>query len=471
MGNEINKYEIEFQNFIRQKIEDKNNKYLVSFCSKIDNLNLLSIFETIQKRSNQFFYFQKPEEHYSFLGVGNLYSASANGTNRTIATEKNFEGLSDVLINNWDDFGLKFVPLVLGGMKFSSNRKKSNWDDFADSDWFIPQYILFHVNNNNYIIHNTFYKLSDKKNIYSETDFIFNLIKDTVDKPLENADIQVTSTTEDNLIEKEQWIKKVNSALKEIDLNKYSKIVLSRNVTLTFKTEFSLAPLIQQLGNKYPRCYIFAFRKKDSIFFGASPEKLAKLSNGTIEADALAGSLPRGKTNKEDEDLEKQLLNSQKNLAEQNAVVDFIANSFSQFSSEIEYSNQPKIKKLPNIQHLWTPIKAKLTGKHSIFSILKNIHPTPAICGTPWSIALDSINETEEHDRGLFAGIIGWFNFNHQGDFAVAIRSALLKDNQVNAFAGCGIVLGSDPILEYEESKLKLMPILSLFKHETIGQP
>jgi menaquinone-specific isochorismate synthase len=76
----------------------------------------------------------------------------------------------------------------------------------------------------------------------------------------------------------------------------------------------------------------------------------------------------------------------------------------------------------------------------------------------------------ENHSRGLFAGMIGWFNFDNEGEFAVAIRSAILKADRVHAFAGCGIVEGSDPESEFEETELKLQPILSLFKDEKVYQ-
>ena len=146
--------------------------------------------------------------------------------------------------------------------------------------------------------------------------------------------------------------------------------------------------------------------------------------------------------------------------------MDFIAKSFSSFTEDIEYDPKPIIRKLPNIQHLWTPIKAKLKSNRPVFSFLKEVHPTPAICGVPWTAAMSQILKQENHNRGLYTGAIGWFNFRNEGEFAVAIRSALLQKNRLFAFAGCGIVKGSDPQTEFEETKLKLKPILSLFDYE-----
>ncbi len=251
----------------------------------------------------------------------------------------------------------------------------------------------------------------------------------------------------------------------------FEKIVLSRQVAIELSDSPPIYEILNRLSEEYVNTYVFAYKNNTSVFFGASPEKLAKIRDGWIEADALAGSISRGVDEKDDDILANELLTSKKNLAEQRAVVKFIKESFSSFADIDNSGEMPVIKKLPNIQHLWTPIKAKLHADRNIFSILQEIHPTPAICGVPWSAAISSIRDMENHRRGLFAGIIGWFNFENEGEFAVAIRSALLRQKKIYAFAGCGIVEGSDPVKEYEESELKLKPILSLFENEKIYQP
>ncbi|MCK7528226.1 MAG: chorismate-binding protein [Ignavibacteriales bacterium] len=96
---------------------------------------------------------------------------------------------------------------------------------------------------------------------------------------------------------------------------------------------------------------------------------------------------------------------------------------------------------------------------------MSSLFPTPAVCGIPKEQSLKMIEKTEDFDRGLFSGVIGWFNADNYGEFFVTIRSALVKDNKLYAYAGCGIVEGSDPQEEFDESKLKLKPILSLFNN------
>jgi len=443
---------------------------LISVAVEIEKINFRNLTDYFSAKKETFLFWERRESAYSFLGVGSLFTAAADGNNRTKQTERQIEELRDGFINNWDEFNLESLPLILGGMKFSANHTSELWNDFHDSEWFIPDFLLFSSGGKTFLIHNFFYCLkSENRFVENVEEFLNGLI--TSAPALKSGDeFLIVDSNEEDASEKNEWVEKVERTLEEIRKGIFTKIVLSRSISLKFDGSPNLSPLLAELSEKYPRCFIFAFHKNDSTFFGASPERLAKLHNGIIEADALAGSLPRGKTPEEDKRLEEELLNSKKNLAEQNVVVEFIAESFSDFTSDIEYSKEPIVRKLPNIQHLWTPIKAKLTEGQNVFSILKTIHPTPAICGSPWTVALDSIIKTENYDRGLFAGIVGWFNFNNEGEFAVSIRSAIVKGEELHAFAGCGIVEGSDPILEYEETKLKLKPILSLFKYETANK-
>lgn len=448
------------------------NNRLISFAFTAPFFNFSNLVNSLQASHQTFFFWQKPDEDYTILGIGELFCVKDYDRERTELSKKGIEKWVDNYFHNFSDYNLKSTPLFMGGMKFSPEGKSGDtiWNDFADSDWFIPETILLKQNQQVYIIHN-FLKGNESNNELHEK-------LNEQEKNIEKLKIEFSNGTKETIEEsnlndvkeKEQWIEKVNAALQQISQGNYKKIVFSRRVNLKLSHEPVLYDKLKSLANDYPRCYIFAYGKNESIFFGASPEKLAKINAGWVEADALAGSTPRGKDKEEDEKLAAELLSSRKNLNEQLTVVDFITNSFSSFTDEIIYDEKPRIRKLSNIQHLWTPIKAKLKPGNSVFSILKEIHPTPAICGVPWSGALDFIKVNEGYNRGFYAGIIGWFNFELQGEFAVAIRSALLKRTNLYAFAGCGIVEGSDPEQEFEEAELKLKPILSLFPHEKVYQ-
>lgn len=439
------------------------SKTLSSLIFDFEEIDFTSILNNIQKREEVYFHTTHVEENISFLGFDSIFQIQTSGKSRLADTEKKIIELEKYFISNWNEFNLDSIPLFLGGMKFSINNTGGLWNDFADSEWFIPKFLFFEFHSKPYLIYNFFGSRTSQNDINTDFEILNSLLQTNLVDNKQIGRIVISS----NGKEKEGWIRNIKKALEEIDSGKVQKIVLSRQVDIELESKINISKIIKRLGERYPRCYVFAFRKNDSIFFGASPEKLAKISNGWIEADALAGSVARGESEENDELLANSLLTSKKDLAEQKIVVSFIRDSFSQFCDEIIFDENPIIRKLPNIQHLWTPIKGKINSNESIFTILKELHPTPAICGVPWNKALDSIIEMEPHDRGLFSGMIGWFNFNNEGEFAVAIRSALLKNRSIYAFAGCGIVKGSDPEFEYAESELKLRPILSLF--ETIN--
>jgi len=461
-------YKINKHSFLlKNNSNNRGSKSLFSFAFQYEDLDLRNPLSQLKNNLIQYFYTSTPELKIKFLGIDSLISINENGNERVKDTSVKIRELNLSHKNNFDQFNLGSIPLFLGGMKFSPGDKNQLWNDYSDSDWFIPKFLLYHTNGANFIVYN----------FYSEiiTDADFNLYDIELKKYLESSPVnntapvcEVIKSNYNDPLEKNKWITNVTSALSQIENKKFHKIVLSRQVDLELSCTPDFSKISEQLEKEFPKCYIFLYRKNSSTFFGASPEKLAKISNGWVEADALAGSARRGKDIEEDEKLAEELLSSKKNLNEQRAVVEFISHSFEGFSEEIIFANQPIIRKLPNIQHLWTPIKAKLKGNKSILSILKDIHPTPAICGVPWTNALVSIKEMETHSRGLFAGMIGWFNFENEGEFAVAIRSALAKSNKIYALAGCGIVEGSDPEQEFREAELKLKPILSLFKNEEI---
>jgi menaquinone-specific isochorismate synthase len=438
-------------------IEDKT---LSSLIFDFDEIDFSSILNNIQNRDGLYFYTTHVKEDISFLGFDSIFQVQTYGDSRIEDTENIITELETVFLSNWNEYNIDSIPLFLGGMKFSTDNSDNLWSDFSDSEWFIPKFLFFEFQNKPYLIYNFFGNNVSTINLESDFQLLNSLIQKNSFDSKSIGSVAISS----NGKEKEVWVSNVNKALAEIKSGEVQKIVLSRQVDLELESSVEISKILEVLGAKYPRCYVFAFRKNDSIFFGASPEKLAKISHGWIEADALAGSISRGKTTEEDILFSERLLTSEKDLAEQKIVVSFIKNSFTQFCENIVCDENPIIRKLPNIQHLWTPIKGKVNSNQSIFSILKELHPTPAICGVPWTKARNSIIEMEPHDRGLFSGMIGWFNFNNEGEFAVAIRSALLRKKSIHAFAGCGIVKGSDPEAEYSESELKLKPIISLFE-------
>jgi menaquinone-specific isochorismate synthase len=269
----------------------------------------------------------------------------------------------------------------------------------------------------------------------------------------------------------EKWNSKVTAALEAINNAGLDKVVLARYTKRRIPSPLDFKTIVAGLESEFPDCYTFAIFSKNSCFFGSTPERLIRISGCNLETEALAGSTKRGSFEEEDLQLEKELIANEKEINEHKSVLGYLVENLKEFSNEIIFSDKPAVKKLKNIQHLWTPVVAKLKGNNSPLRIASKLFPTPAVCGSPKEKALELIARLEEFDRGMYAGTVGWYNHFGRAEFAVTIRSGLIKNNYLYAFAGCGIVAGSESYKEFQESELKLKPILSRFRDETISQP
>ncbi|MBI9070986.1 MAG: isochorismate synthase [Melioribacteraceae bacterium] len=446
-----------------QKTNNASTSIFGSFAQPVENLNIEKVIESYNSLS--YFYWRKPNDDCALTAFDKLLELNSENFNSTENFNLFLTDLKKRYTTNFSEFGIEGVPVYFGASKFTDTDKTVLWNDFGNENWFIPEFILLKKFGKSFLVFNFDLDNTNKefvKNRFLKTFSQITSANSTERKKEETVNIIPKCNEE---ADKLHWKENIDKALDLITREEFQKIVISRQVEFEISSVPQITFLLEKLSERYSQCYVFAYKNGGSVFFGASPEKLAKVKNGWIEADALAGSIPRGKTEAEDSGFADELLLSKKNLIEQKTVVDFIASSFKEYSSEIVYEEKPTIRKLPNIQHLWTPIKAKLSTDRSLIDILRNIHPTPAICGEPCNLALNSINDIENYERGLFAGMIGWGNFENEGEFAVAIRSGLLKDEMLYAFAGCGIVEGSDPELEFKETELKLQPILSLFEN------
>jgi isochorismate synthase len=210
----------------------------------------------------------------------------------------------------------------------------------------------------------------------------------------------------------------------------------------------------------YGRCTLFAFTSVQNCFVGATPERLVRLEERTVRTDCLAGSTRRGATHDEDRSLGEALLADRKERHEHALVVRALHDALLPFCSQVHAPETPTLLRMPNVQHLYTPLEGILKEEGDIFGLVERLHPTPATGGLPREMACSVLRTYECFDRGWYAGPVGWVDGRGGGEFVVAIRSALLKGCEASLYAGCGIVAGSDPEREYEESCLKLRPML-----------
>ncbi|MEW5323440.1 isochorismate synthase [Geobacillus thermoleovorans] len=261
--------------------------------------------------------------------------------------------------------------------------------------------------------------------------------------------------------EKERWLAAVRKAIASIRAGALDKVVLARARRLAFARTVDAAAVLMRLREQQPFAYLFAFEQDGRCFIGASPEQLVQKEGETCRSVCLAGSVRRGAAMEEDERLGAWLQADRKNGEEHEFVVQMIGRLFSSVCETVEMPPAPQLLKLPHIQHLCTPVVGRGCRERSVLRLVEMMHPTPALGGTPRDRALEVIRSLEPLDRGWYAAPIGWVDSEGDGEWAVAIRSALLAGNEAVLFAGCGIVADSDPNSEYEETNVKMAPMLS----------
>ena len=266
---------------------------------------------------------------------------------------------------------------------------------------------------------------------------------------------------------KKRYLDACADALDAISRNEFQKIVLARAIDFSAETEIPAEPLFAKIRKRFAarECTIFLFRESaEKTFLGATPEMIVGVKNGVVESEAIAGSLPNRGGNSFENDAEIGNFSSdEKELREHRAVVDFIAEKFRSANlGELNVPEKPEILRLPNVAHLRTPISARTSAETSAFSLVKILHPTPAMCGVPAEKAFRKILETEPFSRENFAGPVGFFRANGEGFFAVGIRCAKISGKNLRLYAGAGLVSGSIPEREFSEIDAKLAAIRDL---------
>lgn len=462
----------EFISANKSKFRESGSAHsLVSFAVSLKDYPFEKRLDFLVRLHENSFYFERPSENVQFIGIDEILSVNENGNGRFAATDKAVKEWKKRFFSNWESIGIADLPVFIGSMKFTVEHSDNYWQDFNDSAWFVPEILLYKKNSDSYLIFNLVYTSGTPKEVYQKK-FLKKLEKIFKNETAEasNKITRIVNVEGGKPKDRKKWKNLVNQALEKIDGGEAEKIVLSRKVEMQISGELDFSEIMNKLRGKYPGCYLFIHHHGKSSFFGATPEKLVKISGGIWEIDALAGSAPRGKTEEEDLALEKALVNDSKNLNEHNFVIRHIKESIATYCKNINVTDEHGIRKLANIQHIWTKITAESDDPVPMLLLLKDLHPTPAVCGLPKDTALQFIKKNEGYRRGLYSGIIGWFNFNNDGEFAVAIRSALNSGNKLIAFAGGGIVSSSDPDEEFNETELKLNPIMALFEDENKNQ-
>lgn len=288
---------------------------------------------------------------------------------------------------------------------------------------------------------------------------------DALTQPTNTAAAAEGTTSVTSVAPPEHYEQAVERATELIAAGELEKLVIAREVDLRRDRPIDCVEALRRLRDRFPECTLFALAGESGVFLGATPELLIRREGRRASTLALAGSIRRGSDEQTDRLLGEQLLSSDKNNREHAYVVRQIERTLGRLSAWTAVGEKPELVKVKNIQHLATPIRAQLTEPRPVIELAGLLHPTPAVGGEPWPQAGASIRSLEGFDRGWYTGGVGWMDQLEDGEFHVALRSALVQGDHARLFAGAGIVADSNAAAELAETETKLdalLPVLSV---------
>ncbi|MBO9130934.1 isochorismate synthase [Bacillus sp. 165] len=446
-----------------QQAKKNNHAVLVSTVKKVAWIDPLLFYAAAAKIGmTERFYWSDPEQRVTLAGAGSAYIITNHHHNRFEESQNEWEKLLETGLIDGGSYSFGTGPLAFGGFSFDPMKQKTMlWEAFADALLLVPAFMLTIKEDGAWLTINSLVSHKDSvSDLHEKLEILEAKLMSASKQPLQETD---TSINIEHEVDPVEWMKAVKQATHEMEQGLYQKVVLARELQLTLSKEVDSANVLQVLRISQSDCYVFSFDYNKCCFIGATPERLIKKEEDVLTSMCLAGTIGRGHTPEEDNLHAQMLLNDEKNLKEHGFVVEMIRTVMKQFCKEVSIPDEPGLKEMKNVLHLYTPVKGIVKEGKSLLSIAERMHPTPALGGTPTSVALERIRELEQLDRGWYAAPIGWVDYQGNGEFAVGIRSALMKGRQASLFAGCGVVKDSDPEAEYEETRIKFKPMLTAF--------
>lgn len=441
----------------QQKCLLKNCRQFISIPIAIEQVDPLIVFENFAKPEQLNFYFENKGKQEAIAAIDAVAQLQIAGKNRFSKVQDFIKTClaNTVIFDNLNNFTTQ--PRFFCSFSFFDNTEADY--PFPAATVFLPRWQITNYGDRTILVANLAIDASTNlpgliPQLKSDIKNILNLDyqKDKYSFPskLHTKNVADTNKLKQTIL----------SALESIKAKKLNKIVLAQALDVWSAKDFNIVNSLDNLRQIHPNCYIFAIsNSKGQNFIGASPERLISIRDRQLVIDALAGSAPRGKTAIIDKELANLLLNSDKEKREHKVVIDFICQHLEQLGIEANILT-PRLRQLSNIQHLWTPIEAKIPHNVHPLEIVAQLHPTPAVAGVARDIACQEIRRYENFERGLYAAPLGWIDAQGNSEFIVGIRSALIDSDRATLYAGAGIVAGSDPDKEIAEIQLKLQALL-----------
>ena len=394
-----------------------------------------------------------PPRGPAVVTAGSLRELSARGHDRFSDLRRGAEALFRELAHDRHPAAPAHAPRLFGGLAFAPGAADTHsWTGFGDALFTLPRWT--------YAVTDDAASLSvavDGRELSVEGRLrLLRAIEDHLEAFREERCAaaprpRVASTVH---VDRQAFRQAVRRILAAVAAGEVQKVVTARRSVVTLDGAADPLAILSGLRARFPGCTTFAFRRAGADFLGATPEHLVTKREGRVWSEALAGSTPAGRPA-----AREGLLTSRKDRVEHGLVAEAVASGLSPFCLRLE--RQPTgIRALPHVLHLCTPIVGWLREAVHVLDVAAALHPTPAVAGVPRERALAWIAADEPSPRGWYAAPVGWFDGTGDGELVVALRSGLLRGSMAHLYAGAGIVEGSDPDDEYDETSVKLRALL-----------
>ena len=454
--------------FFKQAIEQAAHSSKSVFASvtiETSYSDPLAILEEIHQTDEPICYLEKPSNEFSIACADFVVEASFEGSNRFEQAKVWGSSIFNRTIVAGDHINPGTGPTLFMTATFEDEKDKDS--SLPSLQVFLPRWQVLRKGGSHFVIMNA--RLdghSDPKRLTADFANSVKRIKGMrpdFTKPKKSGLVELGHP-----VEEFDYERAVGQALEQIHSGKISKVVLARK--LTYATSSPLRPfyIAHALRERFPECFTFCLSTPgQGIMVGATPETLAKTSGVSLETEALAGSAPRGFSAGKDAHWGKTLLGREKDLREHQLVIESIKRRLSSIGLNDCEEGKSRLLRLANLQHIRTPLRAKLPlGVHP-FDALSALHPTPAMGGTPRKSALALVRNLEGSPRGWYSGVTGWLDSKGRGEFIVPIRCGKIMPDSLTLYAGAGLVEGSVPKQEKIETDWKLQAMLEVITGKT----